>query len=167
MSTRRKSGGRAPVALRHRRQRALAPPLGGRIAALARVLGARAPDERFGLDAARLQVVAALGDGAARSPAAAAARGGLDRVEASRALQALVRERYVERTYDAFDARRTLFRLTARGRALYRRVASRTRARERALLAALTPAERRQLDRLLAKLERAAASADRGDESRD
>ena len=167
MSTRRRPGGRAPGAPRHRRPRAVAPPLGDRVAALARLLGVRTPDERFGLDAARLQVVAALGDGAARSPAAAAARGGLDRVEAARALQALVRERYVERTHDAFDARRTLFRLTTRGRALYRRVASRTRARERALLAALAPAERRQLDRLLAKLERAAASVDRGREGEE
>jgi DNA-binding MarR family transcriptional regulator len=104
-------------------------------------------------------VAAALGDGAARS-AAAATRGSLDRVEASRALQALVRERYVERIHDAFDARRTLFRLTTRGRALYRRLASRARARERTLLAALAPAERRQLDRLLRKLERAAAPPD-------
>ena len=54
-----------------------------------------------------------------------------------------------------------LFRLSTRGRALYRRVASRMRARERALLAGLAPVERRQLDRLLAKLQRAAEAAGR------
>jgi DNA-binding MarR family transcriptional regulator len=73
------------------------------------------------------------------------------------ALQSLARGGYLERTHDAFDARRTLFRLSTRGRALYRRVASSTRARERTLLAGLTAVERRQLDRLLAKLQRAVA----------
>ena len=162
MSTRRKPRGRISGAPRHRRVPAVAPPLVDRFAALARLLGARAPDERFGLDAARWRVVAALGDGAARSAAETVARGSLDRLEALRALQALVRERYVERTHDAFDARRMLFRLGTRGRALYRRVASRARTRERAVLAVLAPAERRQLDRLLGKLERAAATADDG-----
>jgi DNA-binding MarR family transcriptional regulator len=162
MSTRRKPGGRVAGAPHHRRPRAVAPPLVDRFAALARLLGARAPDERFGLDAARWRVVAALGDGVARSAAETVARGSLDKVEASRALQALVRERYVERSHDAFDARRILFRLGTRGRALYRRILSRARARERAVLAVLAPAERRQLDRLLTKLERAAATAGSG-----
>jgi len=92
-----------------------------------------------------------------RSAAETAARAGLDKARASRALQSLSRGGYLERTHDAFDARRTLFRLSTRGRALYRRVASSARARERTLLAGLTAVERRQLDRLLAKLQRAVA----------
>ena len=133
-----------------------------RLAALARLLGAgaaRAPAERFGLDAARWRIVVALGDGAARSAAEAAARGGLDRTRAARSLQSLARGGYLERTHDAFDARRTLFRLSTRGRALYRRVAASARSQERALLAGLTALERRRLDRLLAKLQRAVESA--------
>jgi DNA-binding MarR family transcriptional regulator len=120
------------------------------------VRAARAPAERFGVDAAGWRVVAALGDGAARSAGETAARSALDRAQTSRSLQSLARGGYLERTHDAFDARRTLFRLSTRGRALYRRVASSARADERALLAGLTPVERRQLDRLLAKLQRAA-----------
>lgn len=162
MSTRRKPGGRRAGAAPHRRPRTAAVPLLERLAALARVLAAgeaRAPAERFGLDATEWRVAAALGDGAARSAAETAARGALDKARAARALQALARGGYLERTHDAFDARRTLFRLSTRGRALYRRVASRARARERMLLAGLSPVERRQLDRLLAKLQRAAEVA--------
>jgi DNA-binding MarR family transcriptional regulator len=77
----------------------------------------------------------------------------------ARSLQSLARAGYLERTHDAFDARRTLFRLSTRGRALYRRVAASNRAREGGLLAGLTPVERRQLDRLLAKLHRAVEAA--------
>jgi DNA-binding MarR family transcriptional regulator len=159
MSVRRRPRGRHASAPRHPRPRAAAVPLLERLAALVRLLGARAaraPAERFGLDAAGWRVVAALGDGAACSAAETATRSALDRTRASRSLQALARAGYLERTHDAFDARRTLFRLSTRGRALYRRVASSARAHERALVAGLTPGERRQLDRLLAKLQRAA-----------
>jgi len=158
----RRSSGRRPGAPRHARPRAAAAPLGERLATLARLLGARAaraPAERFGVAAAEWRVVVALGDGAARSAGETAARSAFDRAQTSRSLQALARGGYLERTHDAFDARRALFRLSARGRALYRRVASGARAEERALLAGLTPVERRQLDRLLAKLQRAAETA--------
>jgi DNA-binding MarR family transcriptional regulator len=160
MSTRRKPGGPRPGLRRHRRRRTTAAPLVERLAALARRFGAdaaRPSAERSDVDAAGWRVVAALGDGAVRSAAETAARTGLDKARAARALQSLARGGYLERTHDAFDARRTLFRLSTRGRALYRRVASSARARERALLAGLTPVERRQLDRLLAKLQRVAA----------
>jgi DNA-binding MarR family transcriptional regulator len=159
MSVRRTPGGRRPSVPRHPRPRAAAAPLLERLAALARLLAVRAarvPAERLGVDAAGWRVVAALGDGAARSAGETAARSALDRAQTSRLLQSLARGGYLERTHDAFDARRTLFRLSTRGRALYRRVASSARAHERALLAGLTPVERRQLDRLLAKLQRAA-----------
>ena len=162
MSARRKPGGRRPSAPRHPRPRPAPALLVERLAALARLLGARAargPAERFGLDVAGWRVLAALGDGAARSAAETATRSALDPARAARSLQSLARGGYLERIHDAFDARRTLFRLSARGRALYRRVASHARAHEQALLAGLTPVERRQLDRLLAKLQRAVETA--------
>jgi DNA-binding MarR family transcriptional regulator len=160
VSERRKPGVRRPSGPRHPRPRPAAP-LVERLAAAARLLAARAgaPAERFGLDAAGWRVVAALGDGAARSAVETGARSALDRARAARALQALARAGYLERTHDAFDARRTLFRLSTRGRAVYRRMAAGTRVQERSLLAGLTPAERRQLDRLLAKLQRALEAA--------
>lgn len=159
MSARRTPVRRRPNAPRHPRPRPADAPLLERLLAAARLLGARAaraPAERFGLDAGGWRVVAALGDGAARSVAETATRSALDRARTSRSLQSLARRGYLERTHDAFDARRTLFRLSTRGRALYRRVAASARAEERALLAGLAPVERRQLDRLLAKLLRAA-----------
>jgi DNA-binding MarR family transcriptional regulator len=161
VSARRKPGVRRRSGLRHRRPRPAAP-LADRLAAVARLLAARAaraPAERFGLDASRWRVVAALADGAARSAAETAACSGLDGGRAARALQSLARGGYLERTHDAFDARRMLFRLSTRGRALCRRMSAGARAQEQALLAGLTPAERRRLDRLLAKLQRALEAA--------
>jgi DNA-binding MarR family transcriptional regulator len=45
-----------------------------------------------------------------------------------------------------------MLRLSQKGRAVYRRIVPLAAARERELLAVLTPAERRELERLLAKL---------------
>jgi len=160
VSARRKPGTRRPSGPRHRRPRPEAALLAERLAAAARLLAARAARaERFGLDASRSRVVAALGDGAARSAGETAAQSALDPARAARVLQSLDRAGYVERTHDAFDARRTLFRLSTRGRALYRRMSAGARAQEESLLAGLTPAERRRLDRLLAKLQRALETA--------
>jgi DNA-binding MarR family transcriptional regulator len=150
VSTRRgRNGGRAGAA-RHRRARAAAGAALPRIAALAALLG---------LDAAQWRVLAALGDGAAASLAEAVARGGIERARAVRAAQALARRGFVARTHDPFDARRPVLQLTTKGRALYRRATLLVRARERLLAAALAPGEQRELDRLLAKLARAAEKA--------
>ena len=159
MSKRRKAGGRAG-ARRHPRPRE--PALLQRIAGLADALAtaeARLRERRFGLAVPEWRVVVVLGDGAPASLAEVAARGGVDRPHASRAAQALARRGIVERTHDAFDARRTLVRLTTKGRALSRRVALLARARERTLLAALAPSEQRELERLLAKVQRHATAA--------
>ena len=129
------------------------------LASLARLIAAaeaRSQGRRFGLEVPEWRVVAVLGDGAPRSVADAATRAAIDKSRASRAVQVLARRGLVERTHDAFDARRTLLRLTTKGRALYRRVTSFARARERTLLAALAPGEQRELGRLLAKLQREA-----------
>jgi DNA-binding MarR family transcriptional regulator len=84
------------------------------------------------------------------------ARGAIERGRAVRAAQALARRGVVARTHDPFDARRLVLQLTTKGRALYRRATLLARARERLLLAALAPGEQRELERLLAKLQRAA-----------
>jgi DNA-binding MarR family transcriptional regulator len=133
-----------------------------RIAALAALLGTaevRLHTRRFGLDAAEWGVLTVLGDGAAASIVEAAARGAIEKGRAARAAQALARRGFVERTHDPFDARRTVVRLTTKGRALYRRATLLARARDRLLLAAITPGEQRELERLLTKLHRAAERA--------
>jgi DNA-binding MarR family transcriptional regulator len=158
---RERNGGRTGPR-RHRRTRAPASSALPRIAALAAALAAaelRLHARRFGLDAAEWRVLAALGDGAAVSLAEAAARGAVERARAVRAAQALARRGIVERTHDPFDARRLVLQLTTKGRALYRRATLLARERERLLLAALAPGEQRELERLLAKLERAAQKA--------
>jgi DNA-binding MarR family transcriptional regulator len=161
VSTRRKSnGGRAGVR-RHRRARAASSSL-PRIATLAALLGTaqvRLYTRRFGLDAAEWRLLTVLGDGAPVSLVKAAARGAIEKGRTARAAQALARRGFVERTHDPFDARRTVLRLTTKGRALYRRATLLARARERLLLAALAPGEQRELERLLAKLQRAAEKA--------
>lgn len=161
MSTRRKPNRGRAGARRHRRARAASSPL-PRIAALAALLGTaevRLHTRRFGLDAAQWRVLTVLGDGAPVSMVEAAARGAIEKGRAARAAQALARRGFVERTHDPFDARRTVLRLTTKGRALYRRATLLARARERLLLAALAPGEQRDLERLLAKLHRAAEKA--------
>src|SRR5215831_17248410 len=145
---------RAPKSGGSRRRAAPSAPARVGVAATDR----RLRERRFGLAAPEWRVVVALGDGAPASLAEVAARGGLDRPRASRAAQALARRGMVERSHDAFDARRTLVRLTTKGRALSRRVALLARARERTLLAALAPSEQRELERLLAKIQRHAAA---------
>ena len=162
MSKRRERNGGRPGAGRHRRARAGAGAALPRIAALAAALAAaelRLHARRFGLDAAEWRVLATLGDGAAMSLAEALSRGAVERARAVRAAQTLARRGLVERTHDPFDARRLVLQLTTKGRALFRRAALLVRARERLLLAALAPGEQRELERLLAKLQRAAEKA--------
>ena len=81
---------------------------------------------------------------------------GLDRMAISRAIAALERRGRVSRRADPADARRAPLALTQAGRALYERIVPSARSRERALMAALDPAEQRQLGLLLDKLIAAA-----------
>ena len=127
-----------------------------RLAATLRKLGERVLAVRFGIAADEWQLVAALGEGAPLSAAMLAQRTTVDPGRALRVAQGLARRGLVEREPDAFDARRISFRLSLKGRALYRRVAPGARAQERALLASLTPVEQRDLERSLAKLQRQA-----------
>jgi DNA-binding MarR family transcriptional regulator len=162
LSTRRKPNGDRAGARRHPRPRAATSSPLRRIAALEGLLRAgeaRLHARRFGVDATEWRVLAVLGDGAPVSVVETAARGAIEKARTARAAQALSRRGLVERTHDPFDARRTLLRLTTKGRALYRRATLLVRARERSLLAALAPGEQRALARLLAKLQRAAEKA--------
>jgi DNA-binding MarR family transcriptional regulator len=132
-----------------------------RIAALANLLAQSAVRQyarRFGLAIRDWHVLAVLGEGRPLSAAEVSRRTAIDRARAARVVAGLVRRGLVEREPDAFDARRSTLRLSLKGRAIYRRIVPLAAAGERALLAVLTPGERRQLERLLAKLhERAEA----------
>ena len=107
---------------------------------------------RFGLAAREWLVLAALGEGRPLSPEALGLRTAIDAAQVTRVAASLARRGFVERQSDAFDARRTLLRMSRKGRALYRRIVPVAAAHERALLAGLTVPERRILQRLLARL---------------
>ena len=127
-----------------------------RIATLANLVtlaAARLYARRFGLANREWRILAVLGEGRPLSAAELSRRTAIDKGRVSRAVANLVRRALVGRDADAFDARRSLLRLTLKGRALYRRIVPIAAARERDLLATLSPSERRDLERLLAKLQ--------------
>ena len=136
-----------------------------RVATLANLLAlgaARLYALRFGLVLSEWRLLAVLGAGAPLSAAELARRTAIDKGRVARAVANLQRRGLLAREPDAFDARRTMLRLSQKGRAIYRRVVPLAAAWERELLAVLTPAERRELERLLAKLHlRAAAMLER------
>ena len=70
----------------------------------------------------------------------------------SRAVQGLLARRRLLRTYDSGDRRRTRLRLSTAGQSVYTRVAPLALSYEKKLLDALSPTDRRALDRLLGRL---------------
>lgn len=108
--------------------------------------------ERFELTRDEWRVLAMLSNVPAARTAAVIERTTLDKVSVSRALARLEGKGLVERTSDPQDRRSDLIRLTAAGRALFRKLVPMVRAREQFLLEALDPAERAALDAALGKL---------------
>lgn len=162
MSARR---GPSTTADRHARRRRAAARRDGalalegfvphRIATLAQLIALvtlRRYSRRFGLLVREWHILAVLGEGRPLSAAELARRTVIDKGRVSRALSSLTRRGLIERAPDAFDARRTMLRLSRKGRAIYRRIVPLARGSQRALLDVLTSAERRQFERLLAKL---------------
>jgi DNA-binding MarR family transcriptional regulator len=81
-----------------------------------------------------------------------AARRGHALVSEGFAEEGVRKAHYVERTRDEHDRRRNVVALTADGVAALQRLNARADAAQDALLAALSPKERRELERLLARL---------------
>lgn len=119
--------------------------------ALARVYAAR-----FRLSVPQWRVMAVLAETPALSASQVAERTAMDKVMVSRAVTGLLRSRRVRRTTDRGDRRRSVLRLSERGLAVYREIVPLARAYEARLLAALAPADRAALDRLLDALSAAA-----------
>lgn len=87
----------------------------------------------------------------------------LEKMQVSRAVSALQSRGLLERVSDPADGRGWLLRLTAAGRALFRKIAPMVQAREAFLLEALDAQEREVLMRALASLgERAQRLASQG-----
>lgn len=81
-----------------------------------------------------------------------AERSGMLLMNVSRAVRRLARMRRVQRRRDPADARRALLRLTARGEAIFARIAPQARRSEESVRGQLSTAEAAEFSRLLDKL---------------
>lgn len=111
--------------------------------------------ERFALSIPEWRVLAVV----ARFPGASAEQvcreTAMDKVAVSRAVTRLLNSKRLQRSYAADDRRRSVLRLSARGRRVYQRIVPLARAFEQQVLRGFTARERRELERLLAKLDTA------------
>ncbi len=107
---------------------------------------------KFDLSIPEWRIIAVLAQSRDVTANTLCARTLMDKVTVSRAVRRLEQARHIERKADVRDRRRNLLRLSASGRAVYRRIAPLARNYEAHVLAVLSEAERGQLDRLLTKL---------------
>lgn len=113
---------------------------------------AAAYEREFGLSIPQWRVIAVLARYPDLSAIEVAERTAMDKVAVSRAVQGLLAQRRLLRTYDSGDRRRTRLRLSTAGQSVYTRVAPLALNYEKKLLGALSPTDRRALDRLLGRL---------------
>lgn len=126
-----------------------------RVSVLSNVLSAAiaaAYSERFNLSIPEWRVLAVLANHPDLSAAEVAERTAMDKVAVSRAVNALLGARRVERRFSDADRRRSMLRISAEGRAVYERVVPVARGYEQTLMAALDPADRAAFDRILRQL---------------
>lgn len=113
---------------------------------------ARAYEREFGLSIPEWRIMAILARYPDLSAVEVAERTAMDKVAVSRAVQSLIADRRLKRSYDRNDRRRSVLRLSSAGHAVYTRVAPLALQYEQELLDALNATERRSLDLLLTKL---------------
>lgn len=113
---------------------------------------AEAYEREFGLSIPQWRVIAVLARYPDLSAIEVAERTAMDKVAVSRAVQGLLTARRVLRTYDAGDRRRSRLRLSNAGKSVYTRVAPLALRYEKDLLDALSPTDRKALDRLVGRL---------------
>lgn len=104
---------------------------------------------RFGLTIPGWRVMAILGRFPGLSAAEVAQRTAMDKVAVSRAVSQLLQDQRVERSFADDDRRRSVLRLSAKGREIYDQVVPLALEYERALLSGLSDEDRRALDRLV------------------
>lgn len=113
---------------------------------------AGAYEREFGLSIPQWRVIAVLARYPDLSAIEVAERTAMDKVAVSRAVQGLLTARRVLRTYDSGDRRRSRLRLSTAGKSVYTRVAPLALRYEKKLLDALSPTDRKALDRLVGRL---------------
>ena len=110
----------------------------------------------FGLSIPEWRVLANLGRFGPLNAGELAERSSMDKPKITRALQRLEARGLTQRSVVASDRRQVRLTLTRRGRLMFRQIAGLALEREKELLQALEPSERKALDRILAKLTRRA-----------
>lgn len=106
----------------------------------------------FDLPIGQARCLAAIGRFAPLSVVDLAARSNLDKAQASRASQALVDRGLVAKRPSESDARSVVLSLTPRGRKLWAAVMELITQRNNEIFGCLTPAERKELGRMLDRL---------------
>ena len=109
-------------------------------------------EREFGLTIPQWRVIAVLARYPGLSAIEVAERTAMDKVAVSRAVQGLLAAKRLVRSYDAGDRRRSRLRLSSAGQSVYTRVAPLALGYEKKLLDALSPTDRKALDRLVGRL---------------
>ena len=109
--------------------------------------------ERHALTISEWRVMAVLGRHADVSPSAVCVFTAMDKVQVSRAIKSLLESGRLLRRPDRSDGRRSLLRLSAKGRAIYEMIVPEAESFEQELRGALNEREWATFDRLLAKLD--------------
>ncbi len=118
---------------------------------------ARTYSQRFGLSITEWRVIAILGRFRNIPAATVAEHSAMDKVAISRAVRRLLSLELIQRQDGREDRRAKPLALTPAGRKVYQAIAPAALDFEARLLAALTPAERSSLDRILGKLSAVSA----------
>jgi DNA-binding MarR family transcriptional regulator len=113
--------------------------------------------QRHGLSIVNWRVLAVIGRYAPLSAKEVARHTSSEPFHVSRALEALMRRRLVVRDIDRADRRRVRLRLSAAGRAMHRSIEASVNRLEQSVLDGLSAAERADIDRTLALLDRRVA----------
>jgi DNA-binding MarR family transcriptional regulator len=117
---------------------------------------------RFGLKIPEWRLITILAESDRIAPALLGEKTRMDKIAVSRAASALIERGLVTTHANPSDGRSHLLSLTQDGRALYREVAPAALAEEATLFSDFSAEERRTLEKLLRRLERAASErADR------
>ncbi|MEW5423203.1 MarR family transcriptional regulator [Amorphus sp. 3PC139-8] len=108
--------------------------------------------ERYGISIPEWRVLAILGPHGTMTATEIGAIGQMHKTKVSRAVAALVEKRFLERERNRADQREALLRLTDQGRTIYEEFVPSARAFNAALVDALSPSERAQLQSILERL---------------